>query len=76
MGLAQLANPTMLTIPLFLFAGNLMGKSGIAENLLNFVDIFVGRIKGGLGVVSIITCAIIGAITGAAMTGVATIGRL
>lgn len=75
-GLAQLANPTMLTIPLFLFAGNLMGKSGIAENLLNFVDIFVGRIKGGLGVVSIITCAIIGAITGAAMTGVATIGPI
>lgn len=75
-GIAQLANPTMLTIPLFLFAGNLMGKSGIAENLLDFVDIFVGRIKGGLGVVSIVTCAIIGAITGAAMTGVATIGPI
>lgn len=75
-GLAQLANPTMLTIPLFLFAGNLMGKSGIAQNLLDFVNLLVGRIRGGLGVVSIFTCAIIGAISGAALTGVATIGPI
>lgn len=75
-GVSQLANPTMLTIPLFLFAGNLMGKSGIAENLLDFVNLWVGRVKGGLGVVSVITCAIIGAITGAALTGVATIGPI
>lgn len=75
-GISQLANPTMLTIPLFLFAGNLMGKSGIAENLLGFVNLLVGRIKGGLGVVSVLTCAIIGAITGAALTGVATIGPI
>ncbi len=75
-GISQLANPTMLTIPLFLFAGNLMGKSGIAQNLLDFVNLFVGRIKGGLGAVSILTCAIIGAITGAALTGVATIGPI
>lgn len=75
-GIAQLSSPTMLTVPLFLFAGNLMGKSGIAENLLDFVNLWVGRIKGGLGVVSIISCAILGAITGAAMTGVATLGPI
>ncbi len=75
-GLAQLANPTMLTIPLFMFAGTLMGRSGIAENLLGFVNILVGRIKGGLGAVSILTCAIIGAISGSSLTGVATIGPI
>jgi tripartite ATP-independent transporter DctM subunit len=74
--ISQLVNPAMLTLPLFLFAGNLMGKSGIASKLLDFVDIWVGRIRGGLGVVSIVTCAIIGSLTGAAMTGVACIGPI
>lgn len=75
-GISQMASPVMLTVPLFLFAGNLMGKSGIAENLLDFVDLWVGRIRGGLGVVAVVTCAVIGSITGASMTGVATIGPI
>jgi TRAP-type C4-dicarboxylate transport system permease large subunit len=48
-----------------------MARSGVAEHLLSFVDIFVGRIKGGIGVVAVTTCAIIGAISGSGFTGVA-----
>jgi len=53
-----------------------MGGSGIAKNLLDFVDIFIGRIKGGLGVVCAVTCAIIGAISGSGFTGVAATGPI
>ena len=53
-----------------------MGESGIAKHLLDFVNIFVGRIKGGLGVVATVTCAIIGAVTGSALTGVAAIAPI
>ena len=75
-GMQQLANPVLLAIPLFVLAGTLMSQSGIAASLLNFVNIFVGHIRGGLGVVATISCAIIGAISGSGLTGVAAVGPL
>lgn len=70
-GFNQMINPVLLASPLFILAGSLMGGSGIAKRLLDFVDAFVGRIKGGLGVISVVTCALIGAISGSGFTGVA-----
>lgn len=75
-GFGQLTNPVLLAIPLFVFAGTIMSVSGIAASLLQFVNIFVGRIRGGLGVVASISCAIIGAISGSGLTGIAAIGPL
>lgn len=75
-GFGQLANPVLLCIPLFVFAGAIMSESGIAKSLLDFVNIFVGRVRGGLGVVASVSCAIIGAISGSGMTGVAATGPL
>jgi len=75
-GFSQLSNPVLLCIPLFVFAGTLMSESGIAESLLKFVNIFVGRIRGGLGVVASVSCAIIGAISGSGLTGVAATGPI
>lgn len=70
----QIISTTLLASPLFILAGTYMGGSGIATKLLDFVDSFVGRIRGGLGVVSVISCAIIGAISGSGFTGVAATG--
>ncbi len=73
-GFGMITSPVILAAPLFIFAGSVMGESGIAKNLFDFVNVLVGRIKGGLGVVSTVTCAIIGAISGSGFTGVAAIG--
>jgi C4-dicarboxylate transporter DctM subunit len=75
-GFSQLTNPILLAIPLFVFAGTLMSVSGIASSLLRFVNIFVGRVRGGLGVMATISCAIIGAISGSGLTGIAAIGPI
>ena len=75
-GFTQLSNPVLLCIPLFVFAGSLMSESGIAASLLRFVNIFVGRIRGGLGVVATVSCALIGAISGSGLTGVAATGPI
>ncbi|MFD1008688.1 MULTISPECIES: TRAP transporter large permease [Oceanisphaera] len=75
-GFSQLATPVLLAVPLFVFAGTLMSVSGIAGSLLKFVNIFVGRVRGGLGVVATISCAIIGAISGSGLTGIAAVGPL
>ena len=75
-GLQQILSPVLLCAPLFIFAGGLMSECGIARSLLDFVDTFVGRIRGGLGVVAAVSCAIIGAISGSGLTGLAATGPI
>ena len=75
-GFQQLANPVLLAIPLFVLAGTIMSESGIAASLLRFVNAFIGHVRGGLGVVAAISCAIIGAISGSGLTGISAIGPL
>lgn len=69
-GLQQILSPTLLCIPLFIYAGSLMSEERPSPKyLLEFVDVFVGRIRGGLGFVATLTCAILGAISGSTFTG-------
>lgn len=75
-GFNQMISPILVASPLFILAGSIMGASGIAKRLLDFSDIFVGRIKGGVGVVAVFTCGIIGAISGSGFTGVAATGPI
>jgi tripartite ATP-independent transporter DctM subunit len=75
-GTQQLGNPVLLAIPLFVLAGTVMSESGIAASLLRFVNAFIGHIRGGLGVVAAVSCAVIGAISGSGLTGIAAIGPL
>ena len=72
----QSIGTVLLASPMFILAGTYMGGSGVAQKLLDLCDAFVGRIKGGLGIVSIVTCAIIGAISGSGFTGVAATGPI
>ncbi|WZL74158.1 TRAP transporter large permease subunit [Clostridiaceae bacterium 35-E11] len=55
-GFNQMISPVLVASPLFILAGMIMGSSGIAKHLLNFADIIVGKIKGGISVVAVITC--------------------
>ena len=75
-GFQQLGNPVLLAIPLFVLAGTIMSESGIAASLLRFVSAFIGHIRGGLGVVAAVSCAVIGAISGSGLTGIAAIGPI
>ena len=75
-GVQQLGNPILLAIPLFVLAGTIMSESGIAASLLRFVNAFVGHVRGGLGVVAAVSCAVIGAISGSGLTGIAAIGPI
>ena len=75
-GYSQVSAFSLLAIPLFILSGTLMGASGISERLLNFVNSFVGRTKGGLGAVTVITCALFGAISGSASAAIAAIGKI
>lgn len=75
-GYSQLSSMVLLAVPLFIIAGNVMNEGKIGEKLIDFVDVFVGRVKGGLGVVTTITCAIFGSITGSAFATASSIGSI
>jgi len=74
--LAKLNSFAMLALPLYIFLGSLMRHAGLARRLIDFVDAIVGRVKGGLGHVLIISNGIFGAISGVAASALATMGTI
>lgn len=69
-----LASFPLLAIPLFMLTGNLMAAGGITADLVNFARLLMGHIRGGLGLATILTCAIFAAISGAAVATAVAVG--
>jgi len=67
---------TLLAIPFFILAGNLMDRGGISKKLISLANCMVSHIKGGLGMVSILSCILFGAISGSGSAATAAIGSI
>jgi len=65
---------TLMAIPFFIFAGSLMAESGMSSKIVDFINNIIGRIKGGLGFVLIVSCGFFGAITGSSGAAISAIG--
>lgn len=66
----------LLAIPFFLYAGELMGRGSVAKRLVDVVQTGTGSIRGSLGLTTVGSSAIFGAISGASAATVATVGRI
>ncbi len=66
---------TLLAVPFFILTGELMGRGSVAQRLVNFVNAGVGTLQGGLGVTTVCSSALFGAMSGLSAASVATIGR-
>lgn len=75
-GYSKMNSIILLTIPLFIMAGALMDKGGIGRQLVDSVEKIVGRVKGGLGVVTVVSCAIFGAVSGSSSATLSCIGSI
>lgn len=75
-GYYKLNSLILLAMPLFIMAGGIMGEGGIGERLVGFIELLIGRVKGGLGVVGVVTCAVFGAISGSASAALSAIGSI
>ena len=64
----------LLAIPFFILSGQLMGRGGIARRLIDFANVLVGRFRGGLAFVNVLTCMLFGAISGSASAAVSSVG--
>jgi len=65
---------TLLAIPFFILAGQLMNRGGIAIRLIDFAKVLVGRLPGGLAFVNIVANMLFGAISGSAGASASAIG--
>lgn len=69
-------NFSMLAVPAFFLAGDVMSKGGLSKRLVSFADSFVGWISGGISLVSLVACTFFAAISGSSVATTAAIGGL
>lgn len=67
---------TLVAIPFFILAGELMGGSGILSRLLDFAKLAVGRVKGGLLHINILVSMFFGGINGSAIADTSAVGSM
>ena len=74
--LAGLDSFPLLAIPLFVLAGTLMSKGGMAQRIVDMAMVFVGRIPGGLGMVVILSAMVFSGISGSPSANTAAVGSV
>ncbi len=67
---------SLLAIPFFIFAGELMMRGGIALRLVRFAQALVGQMRGGLGLVNVLSSMLFGGISGSAVADTSALGSV
>lgn len=66
----------LMAIPYFILAGALMEAGGISRQIVNFAMSLVGRVRGGMAMVAVISCAFFAALSGSGIATTAAIGAI
>jgi C4-dicarboxylate transporter DctM subunit len=66
----------LLAVPLFIFAGDIMARGGIARRLIELILAIVGGVRGSLGIATIASSEVFGVMSGSSVACVAAIGKL
>ena len=61
----------LMAIPLFILAGELMAAGGVSKRILNVCNVFLGRVTGGLAIVTVVVCMFFAAVSGSGPATVA-----
>jgi len=67
---------SLMAIPFFIFAGELMFHGGIAMRLVRFAQSAVGAVRGGLGIVNVFSSMLFGGISGSAVADISALGSI
>jgi len=67
---------TLLAIPFFILAGEIMGAGGISDRLFNLANVIIGRVRGGLAMVNALDSVFFGMISGSAVASVSSMGPI
>jgi tripartite ATP-independent transporter DctM subunit len=66
----------MIALPLYMLMGSMMNQGGLTRRLIDFSMLFVGRLRGGLGMVCVMASMIFGGISGSSVADAASIGAV
>ncbi len=66
----------LIALPLFILMGAIMNESGITSRLINYCMLFVGRFRGGMGMVNVASSMLFGGISGSSTSDTASIGSI
>ncbi|MAC48146.1 TRAP transporter large permease [Oceanospirillum beijerinckii] len=75
-GYRSIDSVILIALPLFVLTGYLMQSGGIAHRLVDFIEVLVGKRKGGMGASMVLASGIFGAIAGTSTAAVASIGTI
>ena len=75
-GASKLGAVILFSIPLFIIAGGIIERGSIGSKIVDSVQKPFARIKGGLGVILVVSCAVFGSITGSACATLSCIGSI
>ena len=67
-------NFSLLAIPFFILMGEFMGAGGISDKIIDFTNLVVGRFRGGLAYVNVLSSMLFGGISGSAVADVSSMG--
>ena len=73
---AGMNNYALMSLPLFILLGHVMNNSGITARLIDLSMLIVGKLRGGLGLVNIVSSMIFGGISGSSTSDTASIGSI
>lgn len=73
---ASINSFTLMAIPFFVLAGEIMGSGGISNRLLKTADACVGHIRGGLAHVNVLASMLFGSMSGSAVADVSSLGSI
>ena len=73
---AGVNNFSYLAIPLFILAGDIMGKGGLTKRLMAFANAFVGKLSGGTAITTVVTSALFGAVSGSTVATTYAVGSV
>lgn len=69
-------NFSFLAVPAFIIAGEVMSQGGISKRLVDMTSVLLGRVRGSLGIISVVASTIFAALSGSATATTAAIGGL
>ncbi|HQE66755.1 MAG TPA: TRAP transporter large permease subunit, partial [Bacillota bacterium] len=73
---ASIDSFSLMAIPMFILAGGIMDIGGISRRIVNFANIFVGAVKGGLAMVGVLGSMIFAGVSGSAVADTAAMGMV
>jgi C4-dicarboxylate transporter, DctM subunit len=69
-------NYSLLAIPFFILAGNIMNVGGITARIITFANACVGRFSGGLGLTTVMSCMVFSGVSGSAVADATALGKV